>query len=308
MAIQSRAKVFRPELMSDGLAHLLGGVDVGPGDLEARHLLAEAQQLLDGREADVDQRAVELVHAGTENRRHPEEPEAGQLTHGGERPPGDEQVEEVPHLQIEAPGQLVPHRGGGRLAGLKLGHRVEIPLPRLQVLGAPGLEDGRVEPPEHPPGDVAGGGKHHRGVQVGLHGLHPGHGLDAVRHLAVVGDAPLLGEDNDLGVDAQDLGFQVLVEPGHDADDHDQGHDPHRHPGDGKDGGQGNEALLPSYPPQHAQGHKGLEKAHGYFSGRSRGKRMTSRMEGESVRSITSRSMPMPSPAAGGMPCSRAYR
>ena len=33
---------------------------------------------------------------------------------------------------------------------------------------------------------------------------------------------------------------------------------------------------------------------------------MTSRIEGESVRSITRRSMPMPSPAVGGMPCYRA--
>lgn len=35
---------------------------------------------------------------------------------------------------------------------------------------------------------------------------------------------------------------------------------------------------------------------------------MTSRIAGESVSSITSRSMPMPSPPAGGMPTSNAFR
>ena len=38
------------------------------------------------------------------------------------------------------------------------------------------------------------------------------------------------------------------------------------------------------------------------FSGRSRGNKITSRMECEFVRSIVRRSMPMPSPPVGGMP------
>jgi len=41
-------------------------------------------------------------------------------------------------------------------------------------------------------------------------------------------------------------------------------------------------------------------------SGRSSGKRMTSRIEGESVSTMVRRSMPMPSPAVGGMPWQRA--
>ncbi len=40
----------------------------------------------------------------------------------------------------------------------------------------------------------------------------------------------------------------------------------------------------------------------GFISGNS----STSRMEAELVKSMTSRSMPMPSPAVGGMPYSRA--
>ena len=43
-----------------------------------------------------------------------------------------------------------------------------------------------------------------------------------------------------------------------------------------------------------------------YWMVRSCGKRMTSRMEAESVNSITSRSMPMPSPAVGGSAYSSA--
>ena len=38
------------------------------------------------------------------------------------------------------------------------------------------------------------------------------------------------------------------------------------------------------------------------FSGRSRGNRITSRIERELVKSMASRSMPMPSPPAGGIP------
>ena len=41
-------------------------------------------------------------------------------------------------------------------------------------------------------------------------------------------------------------------------------------------------------------------------SGLSSGNSTTSRMLGESVNSIASRSIPMPSPAVGGMPCSSA--
>src|SRR5690606_11090849 len=41
--------------------------------------------------------------------------------------------------------------------------------------------------------------------------------------------------------------------------------------------------------------------------GLRRGKRITSRIEAASVRSMARRSMPIPSPAVGGMPCSRAW-
>jgi len=43
-----------------------------------------------------------------------------------------------------------------------------------------------------------------------------------------------------------------------------------------------------------------------YCSGRMCGKRITSRIDGLFVKSITSRSTPMPQPAVGGRPCSSA--
>jgi len=46
----------------------------------------------------------------------------------------------------------------------------------------------------------------------------------------------------------------------------------------------------------------GIEAQPCDFSGRSRGNRITSRMEWELVKSITRRSMPTPSPPVGGMP------
>uniref|UniRef100_E6QIH1 Uncharacterized protein n=1 Tax=mine drainage metagenome TaxID=410659 RepID=E6QIH1_9ZZZZ len=45
-----------------------------------------------------------------------------------------------------------------------------------------------------------------------------------------------------------------------------------------------------------------LSDALSCFSGRSSGKRMTSRMDLEPVSSMVRRSMPMPSPAVGGRP------
>ncbi len=51
---------------------------------------------------------------------------------------------------------------------------------------------------------------------------------------------------------------------------------------------------------------RGRTRRIGYFSGRSRGKRMTSRMDGACVSAMTRRSIPMPNPAVGGIPCSSA--
>ena len=49
-----------------------------------------------------------------------------------------------------------------------------------------------------------------------------------------------------------------------------------------------------------------VEVRAGPASGRSSGKRMTSRIDAAFVSTMTSRSIPMPKPAAGGIPCSSA--
>src|SRR2546427_12232821 len=48
--------------------------------------------------------------------------------------------------------------------------------------------------------------------------------------------------------------------------------------------------------------------AHGAPSGRRCGERITSRIEGAPVSSMSRRAMPLPSPPGGGIPCSGARR
>ena len=63
--------------------------------------------------------------------------------------------------------------------------------------------------------------------------------------------------------------------------------------------------LRAATAPQVSPGERQLETAH---SGRSVGKRITSRMFGVFVRYMNSRSIPMPTPPIGGMPYSIARR
>ena len=75
------------------------------------------------------------------------------------------------------------------------------------------------------------------------------------------------------------------------------------------DVGVGNRLLGRAQTGQQAQGSARGQRRAGnrhFASGLRCGKRMTSRMEGESVSSMIRRSMPRPSPPAGGMPYSRA--
>ena len=180
-------------------------------------------------------------------------------------------------------------------------------MQHLQGLGAAPADDLRVETPDHPAGDVARRREHHLGVDKGGGGNHAGDRLDLGLFLLVGSEGAAGLEDQDVGVDAEDLVLQLLGEAGHHPDDDDQGHDPHGHPGGGDEGAERQEAFLTFDSPEEAQGHEGFKKTQDYLSGLSSGNRMTSRMEGESVRSITRRSMPMPSPAVGGRPCSRAW-
>src|SRR5207253_10782765 len=84
-----------------------------------------------------------------------------------------------------------------------------------------------------------------------------------------------------------------------DADPHDQGQVRPRHAG--AQIAQAEEQLEGEPAPHGTPLSPG-----GAASGRRCGNRMTSRIDGALVKSITRRSMPIPSPAAGGMPYSSA--
>src|SRR5205807_5784794 len=99
---------------------------------------------------------------------------------------------------------------------------------------------------------------------------------------------------------------QVALHAVHHADDHDQRADANGDPADGDDTDerkQPGSSAAPHVPPSHRQ----LEPTHSP-SGRSVGKRITSRMFGVPVRYMNSRSRPMPTPPIGGMPYSIARR
>lgn len=108
-------------------------------------------------------------------------------------------------------------------------------------------------------------------------------------------------------VRAEDFVPDVGGEPVVDAEHHDQRGDAD---GDAEHGHGGNDIDEGLLAPREevAQGYKEFKTHTGQDSCFNSGKKMTSRMDGESVRSMTRRSMPMPSPAAGGMPYSKARR
>ncbi len=69
------------------------------------------------------------------------------------------------------------------------------------------------------------------------------------------------------------------------------------------------EAAIESFPASDPPSWTlGKERADRQSSGRSAGKSRTSRIDAWSVRSMTSRSTPMPSPPVGGSPYSSAIR
>ena len=169
-------------------------------------------------------------------------------------------------------------------------------------------------------------GRRHGATQKG------GRDADDVRNLAqrldlgaVVLDAGGL-EDVRMRRRAEDAIAQLALQPGHHRHRDDQGKDADGHAQRRHDGNDGDERLPPSAE-QVAQGdlkferHTGsdpftfcvvLDRSHSKRRGltrhfdRIRGNRMTSRIDLLSVRSITSRSTPTPSPAVGGSPYSSA--
>src|SRR5581483_378812 len=97
-------------------------------------------------------------------------------------------------------------------------------------------------------------------------------------------------------------------EAGHDPERADQRRHAERDAGD-RDERVQRDRPLPAPGPQVAEPDEDFvrHRAHD-FSGRSWGNRITSRIDAWFVKSMTRRSMPMPSPAVGGMPYSSARR
>jgi len=84
--------------------------------------------------------------------------------------------------------------------------------------------------------------------------------------------------------------------------------DERRDPEDEPDERRGRDDADLSVPPRGEEvtaGEQGFRQRPAAF-GRMSGKRMTSRIDREPVKSIARRSMPPPSPAVGGMPYERA--
>ena len=111
-------------------------------------------------------------------------------------------------------------------------------------------------------------------------------------------------EDVDVRGRADDAIAELALQAGHQRERDEQRHDPDGHAEHRDQRDQRDERLLAPRQ-QIPQCDEQLEGGHS-LRGRISGKRMTSRMEGLLVSSITRRSMPTPSPAVGGRPYSRA--
>jgi len=158
---------------------------------------------------------------------------AGQAPHGGEGSQGGDDVEIIAQGQVEVAGHFVADGHPGRIVGAAGGQLGKGPLLHLQGLGSAGLDGLQVQSPHHPAGNASRRGEHDLGVNKRGRGHYPGNPPDALRQLLIVRDAGPPLQHDDVGVDAQNLVFQVLTEAGHHPDDHDEDHDPHRHAGGG---------------------------------------------------------------------------
>ncbi len=152
-------------------------------------------------------------------------------------------------------------------------------------------------------------------VEHGRHRRDVRHLTNAIHHGLPVFDAVAGGPRHHVDVrhGAQQIALQGVAEAvGHGQGNHQRG-DAGRDAEHGDGGDHGDHRLLAARA-QVASGDEELEAPHSLSSsrrfpirsmgpsGRSSGKRITSRMEREPVRIMVKRSIPMPSPPVGGMP------
>ena len=166
----------------------------------------------------------------------------------------------------------------------------------------------RVNPPEHGAGDDAIGTEHDLAIREGFDRGNTFHFFDLDGQGLVIRHGPAVPQDDDMRIYPENLALQILLETAHHGQDHYQGHNPQGNAGQRNHRDQRDEGL-PALGLQIPPTNEGLNRQSGnlskersYRSGRICGKRITSLIEAASVKSMTRRSTPTPSPAAGGMP------
>jgi hypothetical protein len=244
---------------------------------------------------DLPEAVEDALRAEVGRARGPRRPEAGRGEHRDDRAGYVGQVggDPVPGLDPGGPQGL----GQARHLGIQLG----VGDGRLEAFLAPEDEGDRAVPP---PEQVL------REIETGL-GKPP-----RARHFASVGQRdPVQSLADDAAEGSHGLpelrrfGYRPAMQRGIVVGLH--------APAAASLLGEGGEARAPDAlgdgMPQRLFCHKARVVAGGSspicrpaYSGRMCGNRMTSRIEGLSVSSMTSRSMPMPAPEAGGIPYSRA--
>ena len=101
--------------------------------------------------------------------------------------------------------------------------------------------------------------------------------------------------EDDVGEDPVDPRLHLVGEAGHHGVDDDHRRHAKSHTDDARQGDPAGAEVAPAEE-------EGVQGDQSSVCGRWMGKRITSRIEADCVRSITSLSMPIPRPPAGGMP------
>src|SRR6266487_2869434 len=312
-----------PRRLRHAHADGLGIEGVAQLDLDAGHAIAEPRELLGRGQPRVGHRRVVLVEPDLDVAGDLEAPHFGYEAHGGHRPLRGDDGDVIPGHEPERARQLAAEEEGGLARGPEEGLEAARSDVGLDLLAHGGR--GEVHPAEKTarratalPGEE--GLLEHEGRGR----AHAGNGLDARGHARAVLDAAAARVDHqDVRVGRDDLLLDPVLESRHHGQDHDQRADAeedaaHADPHEQREIGplaprpqvaQREEQLDGQAAPGHQASASSSAAAASPGARRSRrrwGNRITSRIDGESVKSMASRSMPIPSPAVGGMPYSRA--
>ena len=313
----------RAEFLLQGCGHGVGLVDVLDRDLDPGNLIRRQAQQIAGRgKGDETEGRVVFKHPGTENARHPERPDAGLETGGGLLAGGGKQVDAAAYGEAEALGQFLAHEHAGRRAFRGRRELVHAAACEIVEHGQDGRGRVGIDAPQHDAFDPARRGEHPLGVEEGRGAHDAGRGVDAPQYAGDAGSPvlragagpgrrrgqrPQRAGNDDVRIRAENLVADIRREPVVDAEDHHERGHAYGHAEHGHGRNDVDEGLLAPRK-EVAQGYEEFKTHRCQHSCLSSGKKITSRMDGESVSSMTRRSMPMPSPAAGGMPYSRARR